>query len=620
MVHKRVIPLLILGVTVFLAAFGVAFAVSNHPTWQVWQKKDGSATLNPLRALSSGDIVVSFDSTGDQQVVSLQFPTWHSTPPVRSWRRSAPQTVWFHNDTDTGVGPAVNLRPVDPCHEVLRKGTNETIGKIEADIWLNGKWIGTTCWDDWKPQEVIPPGAMAKMEVRLHPHGNLVSGDMFDVVFAAVGVAGEMPAPKPVPGDVNGDGVPDFIVGAYQDDPVGGGTDAGSAYVFSGADGSLLYQVTGDNPGDLFGISGIMAGDVNGDGRADFMVGAPFDDPAGGGTDAGSAYVFSGADGSLLYQRTGDTAGDFFGWSVSGAGDVNGDGKADFIVGAYLDDPAGGGTDAGSAYVFSGADGSLLYHVTGDTAGDQFGISVSGAGDVNGDGVPEFIVGARRDDPAGGEPNAGSAYVFSGSDGSLLYQVTGDTIFGEFGSSVSGAGDVNEDGKADFIVGAFQDDPPGGGTNAGSAYVFSGADGSLLYRVTGDTANDNFGFAVSGAGDVNEDGKADFIVGAYLDDPAGGGTDSGSAYVFSGSDGSLLYQRTGDTVGDRFGISVSGAGDANGDGRADFIVGADYDDPVGGGNDAGSAYVFSGADGSFLYQVTGDTANDLFGFSVGGAK
>ena len=102
------------------------------------------------------------------------------------------------------------------------------------------------------------------------------------------------------------------------------------------------------------------------------------DDPAGGGTDAGSAYVFSGADGSLLYQRTGDTAGDFFGYSVSGAGDVNGDWVPDFIVGAFLDDPAGGGTDAGSAYVFSGAAVSLLYQLTGDTAGDFFGQSVGG--------------------------------------------------------------------------------------------------------------------------------------------------------------------------------------------------------------------------------------------------
>ena len=122
-----------------------------------------------------------------------------------------------------------------------------------------------------------------------------------------------------------------------------------------------------------------MAGDVNGDGKADFIVGVPFDDPAGR-ANVGSAYVFSGTDGSLLYQVSGDTLNDYFGYSVSGAGDVNGDERADFIVGAFNDDPAGGGNDAGSAYVFSGADGSLLYQRTGDAAGDQFGWSVGGGG------------------------------------------------------------------------------------------------------------------------------------------------------------------------------------------------------------------------------------------------
>ncbi len=444
----------------------------------------------------------------------------------------------------------------------------------------------------------------------------LVEGDR--ITFTALFRAEPVIIGGPTSGDVNGDGYADFIVGAFLDDPVGGGTDAGSAFVFSGADGSLLYQVSGDTASDFFGISVSGAGDMDGDGKADFIVGAYFDDPAGGGSNAGSAYVFSGADGSLLYQRTGDTPGDSFGVSVSGAGDVNGDGKSDFIVGAYRDDPAGGGTDAGSAFVFSGADGSLLYQKTGDTASDNFGYSVSGAGDVNGDGKADFIVGAYRDDPVGGGTDAGSAYVFSGAAGSLLYQVSGDTASDFFGWSVSGAGDVNGDGKSDFIVGARLDDPPGGGTDAGSAYVFSGADGSLLYQRTGDTAGDEFGFAVSMAGDVNGDGKADFIVGAHLDDPPGGGSDAGSAYVYSGSDGRLLYHVTGDSASDTFGISVSGPGDVNRDGFTDFIVGAYQDDPAGGGTDAGSTFVFSGADGSLLYQKTGDSASDWFGYSVGG--
>ena len=121
----------------------------------------------------------------------------------------------------------------------------------------------------------------------------------------------------------------------------------------------------------------VVAGDVNGDGKTDFIVGAHAADP-GGRSAAGSAYVYSGAGGVLLYQRDGGAAGDQFGYSVSAAGDVNGDGKADFIVGAHAADP-GGRSAAGSAYVYSGAEGSILHQRDGETAGDQFGTSVGGA-------------------------------------------------------------------------------------------------------------------------------------------------------------------------------------------------------------------------------------------------
>ena len=167
-----------------------------------------------------------------------------------------------------------------------------------------------------------------------------------------------------------------------------------------------------------------------------------------------------------------------------------------------------------------------LYTFNGDNAFDRFGSSVSGAGDVNGDGFDDFIVGAFGDDNNGNY--SGSARVFSGADGSVLFTVSGDSLYDEFGRSVSGAGDVNGDGFDDLIVGAFGDD--NNGNQSGSARVFSGADGSVLFTFNGDSAGDYFGFSISGAGDVNGDGFDDLIVGARSDD--NNGSNSGSARVF----------------------------------------------------------------------------------------
>jgi len=364
---------------------------------------------------------------------------------------------------------------------------------------------------------------------------------------------------------------------------------------------------SGDSTSDLFGWSVSGAGDVNGDGFSDLIVGARDDNF--GGVDNGSARVLSGVDGSILYNFYGDSSYDRFGWSVSGAGDVNADGFDDFIVGARNNRS---GASRGSARVFSGIDGSILYNFVGDSPDDLFGESVSGAGDVNGDGFADFIVGAWGDDNNGSR--SGSARVFSGIDGSVLYNFDGESANELFGYSVSGAGDVNGDGFADLIVGALRDDR---NNQTGIARVFSGADGSVLYDFDSGSFVDGFGNAVSGAGDINGDGFDDFIVGARFDDA--NGEDSGSAKVFSGVDGSVLYNFEG-SAGEIFGASVDGAGDVNGDGVADLIVGDPFSTTAGHGN----ARVFSGVDGSVLYSFDGDGAvgifgNDYYGFSVSGA-
>ncbi len=407
-------------------------------------------------------------------------------------------------------------------------------------------------------------------------------------------------------GDTNGDGLDDIIVGSPLDSvsfPF-----AGSAHVYLGFMGSVMATSSfGFAASDRYGTSVKGAGDVNGDGFADIIVGAPFDDTAF--PQAGAARVISGFDQSVIHTFFGSAAEDLFGVSVSGVGDVNGDGFADVLVGAIGNDA--NGSNAGSARVFSGVDGSVLFVLLGDSAEDRFGVSVSGAGDVDQDGSPDFIIGAFRDDNNG--LNSGMARVFSGATGGVLYTFDGDSSLDLFGNSVSDAGDVNGDGFDDVIVGAVRDD--NNGPESGSARVFSGFDGTILYTLNGDSTGDSFGSSVSGAGDVNGDGFADLIVGAFADDI--NGVASGSARVFSGVDGSVLATRSGDSPNDGFGNSVSGPGDVNGDGFDDLLVGA-AGVGVNGAN-AGRVFLYSGMDGSTLRVFDGCNALDSFGFSVSGA-
>lgn len=172
-----------------------------------------------------------------------------------------------------------------------------------------------------------------------------------------------------------------------------------------------------------------------------------------------------------------DAVREYLGFSVSGAGDVNNDGFDDLIVGAYSGEDCESRT--GRAYVYSGQSGVLLYTFTGEAAGDIFGLSVSGAGDVNNDGFDDLIVGAFGNDAGG--LDAGRAYVYSGQSGTLLHTFTGEVALYRFGVSVSGAGDVNNDGFDDLIVGGYLITATG--FDAGWAYVYSGQSGTLLWRL-----------------------------------------------------------------------------------------------------------------------------------------
>lgn len=420
-------------------------------------------------------------------------------------------------------------------------------------------------------------------------------------------------------GDINNDGYDDIIVGASMHDT--GGDNSGRAYIYYGGnslDSNVDVILNGESDGDYFGASVATAGDVNNDGYSDVIVGAWGSDASE--DDAGRAYVYYGGDSmdntaDVIF--TGEAADDYFGTDVASAGDVNNDGHDDVIISAYRNDAAG--SDAGRVYVYYGSksmDSEEDVILTGEDANDYFGNSISSAGDLNNDGYDDVIVGADRND------GSGSAYLFFGGspmDSMIDVKLRAEASYDYFGESVASAGDVNNDGYDDVIVGAKHNDDAG--TSAGRAYIYYGGlptDNVAEVVLTGEASYDYFGCAVSPAGDINGDGYADVVVGAYGNDVGGSG--SGRAYIYYGGvkmDNTRDVVFSGELAGDWFGCSVSSGGDVNNDGFDDIIVGAKWNDN--GGGNAGQAYIYFGGtsiDSSADIILTGQEDNLQFGACV----
>ncbi|KAA3611546.1 MAG: hypothetical protein DWQ01_05500 [Planctomycetota bacterium] len=386
-------------------------------------------------------------------------------------------------------------------------------------------------------------------------------------------------------GDINGDGFADYLVGAPEADP-NGKTNAGSAFVYSGFDNSELCRVDGANPKSKLGYSVAGLDDVDGDGYADFAIGAPFADPAGV-SNAGQVLVISGQSCTLLYKIPFDEPESNFGFSIDGMPDVDGDGFGDLVVGAPLTEP-GGRVAAGSALVYSGVNGSLIHRVDSIVANWWFGSAVSNAGDTNGDGVADFIVGATFADVINGHDNAGAALIFSGADASKLLSIPGQNPTDMLGNAVDCVGDLNGNGFDDVIVGIYLAEP-NGRTGAGGAYVVDGQSGALLFRVIGETKWEKLGWSVAGVGDVNGDGIPDFAAGAPTAD-LNGNVHAGKAYLYSGANGKLLHRFEGEGQEFRLGQAVAGLDDLDGDGCAEFLVSAHRADYAGAG-ESGTVWV-----------------------------
>jgi hypothetical protein len=448
-------------------------------------------------------------------------------------------------------------------------------------------------------------------------------------------------------GDVNGDGFNDLVIGA----PGAGNNGragSGSAYVVFGKPsfgsidlgslGSNGFRIDGAAAGDALGTSVAAAGDVNGDGLMDVLVGAPGADPSAR-LGAGAAYVVYGrpqgtpidltALGGRGYRIDGAYAGAEAGTSVANAGDVNGDGRLDQAIGmpatsslapvqgaaavsyGIATDP----TQLAGAHVDLADPLAVAYTVQGQIAGDLLGASVAGIGDLTGDGVPDLLVGAPQDG-APDRPGAGAAYVVAGrNDGSAVpatsaatLELLGPAAGAHTGAVVTGIGDIDADGRPDLAVGSWG---ATAGGRAGNGVVdvvtslpsapgpidLAHGIGNLGFRIVGALPSDLTGWSVAGGGDVDGDGLPDLLVGAFGASPAGAAS-GGTATLIPGHPG-----LAGSTIDlglhasgfEADGTAQMGAGsavavaDVNGDGHADVIVGAADASPSG---RAGAGQVF----------------------------
>jgi len=392
-------------------------------------------------------------------------------------------------------------------------------------------------------------------------------------------------------GDVTGDGVPDLAVGApFQDGEFvsiaagyGDPQNVGKVYLVDGANFTVFNQLSdpefdliqAQHFGGQIGASLATVSDLDGDGTLDIMAGVPHHI---GNPDlkqeilGGKVLVFSGKTGSLLFTLEDPTEAEDgrFGYAVAGLGDIDGDGVADMLAGAPGRDipDEDGVRHVGLCYIFSGQTGQVIRTVNhpdfgGAEAGALFGSSVANAGDVDGDGVTDMMIGA---------PGEGHVFVFSGASGAQIYDMVSPVAdaIPSFGFAVDGGKDFNRDGKPDFVIGA-----PLSKNLRGAAYTFNGSTGLLLRTLKSSVAQDfaRFGAAVFASNDLTGDGRADVIVGAP-DETVSGLTHAGQAFIFNGGNGRLFQSLTSVSPqsGARFGSSLTSV-DFDGDGKNTAVIG-----------------------------------------------
>lgn len=334
-----------------------------------------------------------------------------------------------------------------------------------------------------------------------------------------------------VPDDLDGDGINDFLVG----EPDHLFQTKGHVYAYSGASGSLLFQLEGPSRGSFFGVLIDSLGDVDADGVGDFGVGSM-------SPGSGSVFIYSGATQALIDHFTGGSSGAGEGMSV-GVGDIDGDGHADFGIGA----PYAGSNREGQLAVYSGATRTLLYLLDGENANDAFGAAAVQVGDVDQDGYADLLVCAPGHciQPYYSE---GRVYLYSAATGTLLWSVDGVVYNEQLGHlGTDGRLDFNRDGYPDIAIGSWV---------RNLVHIYSGRNGTLLYDIRGGPDDKSFGGALSRADDLNADGFDDLLVGAP--DNSRYYASAGRAYVFGGNDLFLQANQSSYVAGDSLNLQTTG--------------------------------------------------------------
>lgn len=346
---------------------------------------------------------------------------------------------------------------------------------------------------------------------------------------------------------------------------------------------------------DQFGTVVASAGDVDGDGVTDALITSPYEDPTYN-VELGAVYLISGASGTVLQHQLGPSDRVSFGWTLCTPGDMDNDGIVDYLVGCP-DFVHGNGI--GRAFAYSGATGSLLFKLKGSTRSTEFGEYIGFVGDIDRDGVFDFGVGENANGP-------GDVYIYSGRTRAILYSFQGGNATSNI-NAVGCVGDFDGDGYDDFGIGASGD----GTSVEGMMTVYSGASGGVLYALQGEQASSRFGYSSNLLGDLDNDGMSDFAVVAPLYD--GIAVDEGRVYVYSGATSAIMFEYDGSLYNEKLGrLPTNSTVDFNHDGFADVLIGSIPWNLV---------HVYSGRTGTLLYDIRGGVENglpDLVGASMAG--